>query len=393
MRLRSIDRRAGTAAALLAASSFGAFADVFSMPTGFQSIEFVVVRNLGNPGELSGPSAGQLQPGEDRVCGRVDSVYSIAKHEVTVAHYCEFLNAVASTDPYALYIPAMGDMIRRSTHPTTGRYSYEVLGDWANRPVLMISWSNAVRFCNWLTNGQASDPASTEDGSYALAGATSNAVLMLVTRRPEAMYVLPTEDEWYKAAYHKNDGPTNHYWEYATQSEAMPSNTIVSPDPGNSATFWDNGYTGGVYKPTVVGAHSNSPSAYGTFDQSGNVYEFTETPNNTNAGRIARGGSFAGIVSSMRATYRVIYPYPTYRWGEGGMRVAVAGAATCAGDLNTDARVDDADFVIFAYQYNVLDCADPAMPAGCRADLNTDGVVDDADFVVFVRAYDDLLCS
>ncbi|MFN9970043.1 MAG: SUMF1/EgtB/PvdO family nonheme iron enzyme, partial [Phycisphaerae bacterium] len=140
----------------------------------------------------------------------------------------------------------MGDMIRRSTDPITGRYSYAVLGDWANRPVLMISWSNAVRFCNWLTNGQASDPASTEDGSYTLAGATSNAVLMLVTRRPDAMYVLPTEDEWYKAAYHKNDGPTNHYWEYATQSEAMPSNSIVSPDPGNSATFWDNGYTGGV---------------------------------------------------------------------------------------------------------------------------------------------------
>ena len=40
----------------------------------------------------------------------------------------------------------------------------------------------------------------------------------------------------------------------------------------------------------------------------------------------------------------------------------------------------------------MLDCADPAMPAGCPADLNGDGVVDDADFVIFLPAYDALVC-
>jgi hypothetical protein len=64
----------------------------------------------------------------------------------------------------------------------------------------------------------------------------------------------------------------------------------------------------------------------------------------------------------------------------------------CIGDLNGDGLVEDADFVIFVAAYNILDCADPSMPAGCPADLNGDGFVDDADFVIFLAAYNELLC-
>ena len=67
-------------------------------------------------------------------------------------------------------------------------------------------------------------------------------------------------------------------------------------------------------------------------------------------------------------------------------------AAACTGDLNNDNQVDDADFQIFAAAYNILDCADPTMPAGCPADLNSDGFVDDADFSLFAVAYDALVC-
>jgi len=65
----------------------------------------------------------------------------------------------------------------------------------------------------------------------------------------------------------------------------------------------------------------------------------------------------------------------------------------CVGDLNGDGQVDDADFVFFTAAYNLLDCADPAMPAGCAADFNKDDAVNDADFVIFAAAYDQLLCS
>ena len=91
-------------------------------------------------------------------------------------------------------------------------------------------------------------------------------------------YVIPTEDEWYKAAYHKNDGVTGNYWLYPTQSNNVPSNDSINPDPGNNANFYQNGYTiGSPDYLTAVGEFENSDSAYGTFDQGGNVWEWNET--------------------------------------------------------------------------------------------------------------------
>jgi hypothetical protein len=67
-------------------------------------------------------------------------------------------------------------------------------------------------------------------------------------------------------------------------------------------------------------------------------------------------------------------------------------ADPCKGDLNGDGLVDDADFSIFVVAYDVLDCADAAMPPGCPSDLNADTLVDDADFSIFAVAYDAVLC-
>lgn len=65
---------------------------------------------------------------------------------------------------------------------------------------------------------------------------------------------------------------------------------------------------------------------------------------------------------------------------------------SCAGDLNNDGFVDDADFSFFVVAYNILDCADPSMPASCPSDFNNDGMVEDADFSIFVVAYNEFLC-
>ncbi|MBY0112007.1 MAG: hypothetical protein K2Y21_04240 [Phycisphaerales bacterium] len=65
----------------------------------------------------------------------------------------------------------------------------------------------------------------------------------------------------------------------------------------------------------------------------------------------------------------------------------------CPADLNSDGLIDDADFSIFAVAYDILDCADPAMPALYPADLNRDALVDDADFGIFVVAYNDVICG
>ncbi len=76
--------------------------------------------------------------------------------------------------------------------------------------------------------------------------------------------------------------------------------------------------------------------------------------------------------------------------GKGLIGVYVSNS--CIGDINTDGVVDDTDFTIFAAAYNILDCADPAMPPTCPSDLNNDGFVDDSDFSIFAAAYNELVC-
>lgn len=250
------------------------------------NIQMVTVGNPGNPGELSGASAGG--EGADRICGAVSYIYKIGKYEVTAGQYCEFLNAVAKTDTYGLYNPLMdidnpnssyGCNIKRSG--TSGSYTYSVGVNWANRPVNIVSWGAAARFVNWLHNGQPvgnQNLSTTEDGSYYLNGANTNTQLLAVMRKANATWVLPSEDEWYKAAFHKNNGATGNYWDYPTATNSVPSNALINPDPGNNANFNVSGvYTiGEPYWRTVVGEFENSESPYGTFDQGGNVWEWKE---------------------------------------------------------------------------------------------------------------------
>ncbi|MBN1345075.1 MAG: SUMF1/EgtB/PvdO family nonheme iron enzyme [Phycisphaerae bacterium] len=258
--------------------------------------------------------------------GGVDYVYNIGKFEVTAGQYTDFLNAVADTDTYGLYNTSMwsssyGCKIERTG--SSGSYSYSVASDWADRPVNYVSWGDAARFCNWLENGQPTtgmqDLTTTEDGSYYLNGATSDAALLAVTRDPNATWVIPSEDEWYKAAYHKNDGVTGNYWDYPTGTNTAPSNDLINPDPGNNATFYDSGYTiGGQYYRTEVGAHENSASPYDTFDQGGNVWEWNEA---ILYDRGLRGGSFS-YIDILLASNRYYDFSPSYEYFDFGFRVA-----------------------------------------------------------------------
>jgi formylglycine-generating enzyme required for sulfatase activity len=91
------------------------------------------------------------------------------------------------------------------------------------KPVNVVSWFDAARYCNWLHNGRGN--GSTETGAYTLNGATSGNA---VAKNPGALYWIPTENEWYKAAYHKSGGRNTGYWAYATQSNAAP--TAVTAD-------------------------------------------------------------------------------------------------------------------------------------------------------------------
>ncbi|MBN1341640.1 MAG: SUMF1/EgtB/PvdO family nonheme iron enzyme [Phycisphaerae bacterium] len=328
-----------------------AVALVIASPAQAVDIETVPVAYAGNDGEPSGAGAGEYGYGPDRICGGVDYEYNIGKFEVTTSQYCEFLNAVAATDTYGLYQTIMvthsvGCKISRGG--SAGSYTYSVAQDWADRPVNCVSWGDAARFCNWLWNGQPGivspgvydpvpqDENSTEDGSYYLNGATTGPALLAVVREPDATWVIPSEDEWYKAAYHKNDGVTGNYWGFPTSSDAEPNNQLVDPDPGNNATFsaYPGNYTiGSPYYRTEVGAHENSESPYGTFDQGGNVHEWNEALIGVNRG--IRGGVFAANLNWLHAAARA-YDYPDMEGVRYGFRVAnVSGLVPFSLRVNT----------------------------------------------------------
>ena len=255
------------------------------------SIDLVTVGDIGNAGELS----------RDRVVGSVDYVYRIGRFEITNSQYVTFLNSVAATDTYGLYEGvdfnfAAAAAIRRTG--TEGSYQYSLTDEqWRNRPVANTNLWQAMRFANWLHNGQPTgeqNATTTEDGSYTLGGYTGSDDLLRQRRNPHATWVIPTENEWYKAAYY--DAKTESYFDYPTGSDQVPSNRLVEPDPGNHVNAEASGMTiGAPYFVTEVGEFENSASPYGTFDQGGNLWEWTETIVESSPGvfeRIARGGSY-----------------------------------------------------------------------------------------------------
>jgi len=239
--------------------------------------------------------------------GAVAYEYRIGMYEVTAAQYCEFLNAVAATDTYGLYNANMwtstyGCKIQQSG--SSGSYTYSVAADRANRPGNYVSFWDAARFANWMHNGQptgAQGPGTTEDGAYINVGNQAT-----FARVANALFFIATEDEWYKAAYYdpNKGGPgVPGYWTYPTMSDTAPSNQLIDPDPGNNATFYDSGYTiGSPYWMTLVGAHENSESAYNTFDQGGNLWEWNETAIGSSRG--IRGGSWHLYANYLSASDR-----------------------------------------------------------------------------------------
>jgi formylglycine-generating enzyme len=269
--------------------------------------------HVGNPGNIADTRYGT--PGY----GAVSYQYNIGKYEVTAGQYREFLNAVAGVDTYGLYNGDMwasdyGCKIERYAGSGTGSdpYQYRVDADWANRPVNFVSWGDSARFSNWLHNGQPTgtltgdstqDAELTEDGSYNLKGAMSDAALLAVDRKSDATWAITSEDEWYKAAYYSGSGIM--YYDYPTSTNIVPSNDLVEPtDLGNNATFYvsDGDYTiGSPYYRTEFGAHENSESPYDTLDQGGNVWEWNETIL-YGAYRGVRGGSFYPNVIDMHAS-------------------------------------------------------------------------------------------
>jgi formylglycine-generating enzyme len=266
-------RAAGLCALAILATMIG------SAQAGLINVAMVPVGDPGNAADSTG-------------YGAVSYAYQIGKYDVTTSQYAAFLNAVAAADPYGLYNsfmasgPARAGIIQSGP---PGSYSYSVVAGHENFPVNYVGWGSSARFVNWLQNGQPTGPegpGTTETGAYTLNGSVSSGDLTAVTRNPGATWFIPTEDEWYKAAYYKGGELNAGYWLYPTQNDSTPSN-VLSATGTNNANFNNTDPTNHL---TSVGAFAASAGPYGTFDQGGNLSQWNETAV-TSSSRGVRGGS------------------------------------------------------------------------------------------------------
>lgn len=298
----------------------------FAIPAHAQlpSIEWVTIGHPGNPPDKSG-------------FGTVNHEFQIMKHEVTCADYVTFLNAMAAKDdPHGLWNPKMdgaplpagrddirseqGCLIRTGEK---GSYRYSVVTGHEKKPIVHVSFLTAMRFANWMHGGD------TETGAYTIGKQNG-----LAPREPTAKVWLPSEDEWHKAAHY--DPEAKRYWLYATRSDTRPnSRQPDATDPNAANFFWSDNVSNGMnkgyafsqsdyYKPGSiylfdVGSYPASRSAYGTLDQSGSVWEWTEGIR-WETKRVQRGGAWTDEANALRSTTRCSVP-PTVTYKETGFRL------------------------------------------------------------------------
>lgn len=245
-----------TSTAQTITQTFGSGANVFSM-------DFVTI---GNPGNAADGVGG---------LGDVQYSYYIAKYEISRDIILKFNNLGAGYG----YNVTMADMSSWG-------------GNGLNKPATGVSWYEAAKFVNWLNQ------AAGKSAAYKFSGGSSFAKwdpteagynLANPFRNSNALFVLPSANEWHKAAYF--DGVSQTYFDYPTASNIQPtyagggtepSTAVLAQTPSNGPSDVQN--AGGL-------------SSYGTMAQGGNVWEWNETTfdllNDDAAGlRLTRGGAW-----------------------------------------------------------------------------------------------------
>jgi hypothetical protein len=204
-------------------------------------------------------------------------------------------------------------------------------GAWAgsNQPAGNLTWYEAAAFVNWLNTSTGHQAAynlngtatalTLWDSSVAWDNDPGAGVELNLYRHQNAVYFLPSDDEWFKAAYHKNDGVTGNYWNYATASDTVPTAVAGGTLPGTVV------YNGVGTGPADVD-NSGGLSAWGTRGQTGNAWEWQESASDgvndsPSEFRKLRSGSWSNPNPAVLASTYYFANDPTASGGN-GMRVA-----------------------------------------------------------------------
>jgi len=227
--------------------------------------------------------------------GAVGYNYRIGKYEVTNAQWNAFTAAAGAPTGNDGWI--WGDAYDQSAYWTG-----------AQQPTNCVSWYEATQFCNYLTSGDKSK------GVYQFSGNNTNPGNFLGINRDAAIssygiaYVIPTENEWYKAAYYKPD--SSGYSLYANGTNTPPSTS--------QACY-------GIYSsPWNIGVGTQEQN--GTYDMMGNVCEWNETLIGVAGGvmpiRGLRGGAHNYSYTMFPSSYRSTANAASFDFEDFGFRVA-----------------------------------------------------------------------
>ena len=199
--------------------------------------------------------------------GAVAYTYNISKYEVTIAQ----MQASGA---------GSGD---ENFWNTGGR----TLG--TNAPAVNVTFYEAMKYCNWLTSGNTDiGYYSTSDGGATYqANALSRDAYAAANGRT---YFVPTEDEWYKAAYFKPDG-------YSLLANG--GGTLTKSSDGLTGWNYDNALS--PSQPWTVDKGTEEQN--GTFNMMGNVTEFMVTTTNT---IVYRGGRYNNATTYAQSSRRGI---------------------------------------------------------------------------------------
>ncbi len=260
---------------LIVAALFAAFtittqpsaqADTFGTSGNEFTIDFVNIGNAGNAADTTGYGA---VPYEYRM-----GTYEITQDAITKATASGMANVTA--DAWTGSQPAAG-----------------------------ISWYEAAAFVNWLNTSTGNQAAYNLTGIWIMALWSSDEAWQLggenLYRHKDAFYFLPSESEWYKAAYYNPSG--SNYFLYPTASDTAPTQVANGTD-ADTAVY---GVPGSA--PAVVDS-AGGLSPYGTMGQGGNVFEWNESANDgTNDSpsdsRTLRGSGYANAENWLRSSDRI----------------------------------------------------------------------------------------
>lgn len=299
---------------LLAAVLGTARADTFGSGTNSFAIEFV---NIGDTNNAADTRSGEGSLGR----GAVPYAYRMSTCEIPES-------AIANATAAGL------------TNVTAGRWA-------ADRPAANISWYEAAAFVNWLnTNSgcQAAYDLVFSNGAWSMRLWDNTNAWMAGGANPyrhkDARYFLPSENEWYKAAFYNPTG--SNYFLYPTASDSAPVSVAGGTNQGTAVYLRDTSQS-----PAAV-TNAGGLGPYGTMGQGGNVWDWLETAsdgtnNSPTERRKARGGLYFSTTPSLQSSAPAYDNSPTTEEPGIGFRVASAPAPSTNADLG-GLSLGDVDF-------------------------------------------------